>query len=411
MNGATASVIIPSRGRPDSLVLCLKAVSQLFHTPFEVVVVADQAGRAAIEHAGLAEQIKLVDFDEPNVAKARNMGLAQSSGDIIAFLDDDSVPEPAWLAHLVRALTTTEAVAATGYVRGRNGISFQLKAQTVSDWGRAESLEISGDAPVVLAGAPGRAISTIGTNCAFRRSAFLKHGMFDPLYRYFLDESDFNMRLAHAGARTAIVPGAQVHHRVGASERRRHDRVPTTLWDIGHSTAVFSRKYAGPGGSRAVLDDAASAQRKRLQRLGVGAREIARLLETMKDGANEGLAVYMAPPPELAPETRPFKPFRTKSNLPQHRVVAGMCHSGARLRRKAKDLVRGGAVVSVFIFSPTARNHVVRFHPDGYWEQKGGLLGRSDRNESRLRPLTVAKRVEKEHGRIALSRYPWKCDV
>ncbi len=42
------SVVIVSRGRPEALRRCLLAVSQLRHDPFEVVVVADAAGRAAL---------------------------------------------------------------------------------------------------------------------------------------------------------------------------------------------------------------------------------------------------------------------------------------------------------------------------------------------------------------------------
>jgi len=68
-------------------------------------------------------------------------------------------------------------------------------------------------------------------------------GGFDPAFRYFLDETDVNMRLAKAGHATAIVPLAEVHHGFAASRFRRDDRVPRDLSQIGASWTVFQRKH------------------------------------------------------------------------------------------------------------------------------------------------------------------------
>ena len=55
----------------------------------------------------------------------------------------------------------------------------------------------------------------------------------------------------------------------------------------------------------------------------------------------------------------------------------------------------------VLLFSLTARPHHLRFHPDGYWEQSGGLFGRSDRHGPAWRWFTRKTRVRAECARLA----------
>ena len=74
---------------------------------------------------------------------------------------------------------------------------------------------------------------------AVRRDVLAALGGFDPAYHFYLDETDLNMRLAQAGHATALCPRALVHHGFAASTRRRKDRVPADLFDIGASWAVF----------------------------------------------------------------------------------------------------------------------------------------------------------------------------
>ena len=72
----SVSVVVVSRDRPDALYLCVLGLSQLQYSDFEIVVVADAKGLAAIEI--FREQVKIVQFDEANISAARNMGISQS---------------------------------------------------------------------------------------------------------------------------------------------------------------------------------------------------------------------------------------------------------------------------------------------------------------------------------------------
>ena len=239
MTTPRVSVIVVSRGRPAALDLCLTGLSQLDHPAYEAIVVACPAGCATVAARPDAAHVKLVPFDEPNISAARNLGIARAGGDILAFLDDDAVPEPSWLRHLAAPFADPEVAAAGGFVRGRNGIAFQNRANIVTTGGATEPLELDGDAPQVLRRETGRAIKTEGTNMALRRDLMAAMGGFDPAFRFFLDDTDVNMRLAMAGHATALVPLAQVHHGYAASDRRAADRRPTDLTELGASLAVF----------------------------------------------------------------------------------------------------------------------------------------------------------------------------
>ena len=136
------SVVIVSRRRPALLRRCLLGLTQQDLPGFEVVVVADPAGIAAVQ--GFA--VKTVGFDEPNISAARNLGIAQAGGEVVAFIDDDAVPEPTWLSRLTVPFSDPAVIAATGFVRGRNGVSFQWKAP----WARRHSRSTNGWMPTAM---------------------------------------------------------------------------------------------------------------------------------------------------------------------------------------------------------------------------------------------------------------------
>lgn len=397
------SVIVVSRGRPGLLTRCLTGIGQLCHTDFEIVVVADAGGVAAVRETGRETRVKLLRFDAPNISAARNAGLAQAAGEVVAFIDDDAVPEPTWLDRLVQPFDDATVAATGGYVIGRNGISFQWKARAVNRLGETVALEAPGDAPFEPAPPPGFVPKTEGTNCAFRRDVLARLGGFDPAFRYYLDETDVNLRLAAAGARIVIVPGALVHHGYARSAYRAADRSPRDLTEIGASTAVFLRKHAPKEEHRRVLDELVSAQRRRLTGYmvagGLEPRDVGRLLVGLADGVQAGFDREIAPLAAIPPAVTPFLRFPTEvSGEPMH--FAGWTWQRRRLHTKATEAVARGRNVTVFRFSPTTLRHRVRFHPDGWWEQAGGLFGPSLRDQPAFRFATFRARVAAEWARV-----------
>jgi O-antigen biosynthesis protein len=405
MEPPPVSVVVASLGRPRELDRCLAGLRQLTYRPHEVVVVACAEGRAAIgRHLG-APWLRVIPNRGTGVAAARNDGVAAAAGDIVAFLDDDAVPEPLWLDHLVAAMEAMGAPAATGYVRGRNGISFQWRGRAIRRDGFIETLPDAGEAAYVPP--PEAGIPMIeGTNMAFRRDLLGKMGGFDPAYRFYLDDADMAVRLADACCRAAIVPLAQVHHGFAASSRRRQDRMPTDLFDVGRSLVLYLRAHLGEAGAAPALALHREGERRRLLRYMVTGHaapgDVAALLARFDEGARDALRTEPATSREIPPPLAGAC-FRTAPPGPA-RVIAGRPWARDILRRRAAEAAAAGEIVSLFRFGPTALHHRVRFDPAGFWEQTGGLFGRAERTEPLFRLQSFPLRLAREVGRVAKVR-------
>lgn len=398
MTSAPVSVVVVSRHRPEALIRCLTGLSQLRYAPFEIIVVADPAGLDVVRGSPLASSLKTIAFDEPNIAKARNVGIAASAGDVVAFIDDDAVPEPGWLRHLTVPFNDPDVVATGGFVRGRNGISWQWRSYSVDLAGQIRPLDLTGNEPVVLKPSPGRAIKTEGTNMAVRRSVLLKLGGFDTNFHYFLDETDLNLRLARTGAATAMTPRAVVHHAFAENATRRNDRVPRDLGEIGASWAVFLAKHCPDTHVNERWAQICMIERQRLLRHMVDGRleprDVRRIFKSLTNGYAEGLK-RQSPPVEMSTEKPEFQPFPSDAsreivNMP------GRIWSKHRLRTSAEDAARSGKIPCVYTFSPTTLRHKRLYHHQGYWEQQGGLFGKSLRSDRPFKWWRFRKRVARE---------------
>ena len=412
MSAPSVSVIVVSRGRAADLSLCLTGISQLDYPNFEVVLVADKDGIDAANGLSFFDDLNVVLFEEANISAARNLGIKAAAGEIVAFIDDDAVPEPSWLTHLVSGFYKPDVAATGGFVIGRNGISFQWKARAVDCLGIATPLVVDETDVNVPVTPKDHAVKTEGTNMAFRRDVIAKMGGFDPAFRFFLDETDVNFRLMKAGYRTAIAPLAQVHHGYKASATRRGDRVPTDLFEIGASLAVFLRKHAPCESHDDALESMRSEQRHRAIRHMINGaiepREVKRLMHSFDGGVRDGKSREIGAS-ELIPRARSdFKAF-PPGFFGQHQVFSGRFHRRKSLMLLGESAVKSGHRASVFVFSFTARPHKVRFTQTGVWLQSGGLFGRSTRSGPRIRVQSPRKRLSLELKRLAkLRNFPSK---
>ncbi|WP_147109699.1 glycosyltransferase family 2 protein [Tateyamaria sp. syn59] len=406
MTHPKVSVVVVSRDRPDALIWCLTGLSQLQYSDFEVIVIADPPGCAAVQASPFADLVKLIGFDRANISEARNLGVCHAAGEIVAFIDDDAVPEPSWLHQLVAPASRADVAAMGGFVRGRNGISWQWQARTVDETGATEALEVSPHRATVLTPKGRRAIKTEGTNMAVRRDVLVALEGFDPGFAFYLDETDLNLRLKRAGYATALVPLAEVHHGFAASPRRRSDRAPRDLFDIGSSWAVFQRKYMEEAPRRDHWRHIRDHERKRvLEHMTAGRllpRDVRYLMTRLDQGYSQGLMRQRGGAQISNSPMSAFKAFPVEKR--ESVVLAGRTWQRRRLRAEAAERARGGAIVTLFLFSPTVRYHTVRFDPAGYWEQRGGLFGRSVREASLFRMFTFSERVAAETRRIGKQR-------
>ncbi len=112
-------MVVPTYHRDELLCRCLSAlVKQRTSTDEFEIVVADDAcspqtcrGVKAFGRDCPANLRYVPVGPAHGPAAARNCGWRAACGEIIAFTDDDCVPEPGWLEHGVAALSDADAVA------------------------------------------------------------------------------------------------------------------------------------------------------------------------------------------------------------------------------------------------------------------------------------------------------------
>ncbi|HYM72688.1 MAG TPA: glycosyltransferase family 2 protein [Stellaceae bacterium] len=117
------SVVIPSYRRPDDLERAIRSVlaQRDVATPYEILVVdndAEGSARPVAERmaAASAVPIRYVCEKRPGISHARNTGVAHAAGRYLAFLDDDEVVDPRWLAHFLDTFRRFGADAVVGPV-------------------------------------------------------------------------------------------------------------------------------------------------------------------------------------------------------------------------------------------------------------------------------------------------------
>ena len=188
------SVVIPTCGRPHLLNRCLDALERQWLDPsaYEIVVVDDGRSDATREQVEQRAQralggpmLRYLRPDGRGPAAARNRGWRAARGDIIAFTDDDTVPDPDWLRQGLMAMTPGR-VALRGCVK-------VPEPAVVTDHARmTQGLE---QAEFVTA------------NCFVRRTALRQVGGFDERFRRaWREDSDLHFALL---SRFGDVPRAE----------------------------------------------------------------------------------------------------------------------------------------------------------------------------------------------------------
>jgi len=103
-----ASIVIPTRNRPQALARCLRALSeQRTNRSFEVIVVDDGSSPPTMAaELELVPHARLIGSGGVGPAAARNLGVHAAQGSFILFTDDDTGPSPHWVESACAFLET-----------------------------------------------------------------------------------------------------------------------------------------------------------------------------------------------------------------------------------------------------------------------------------------------------------------
>ncbi len=243
------SVIVCTYNGARTLRRCLNALAALDYPSYEVIVVNDGS---TDDTQAIAQDypVRLINQSNKGLSAARNVGLAASDGDIVAYIDDDAFPHCYWLRYLAAGFGRSAHVGIGG-----------------------PNLPPAGDGLVAecVAMAPGNPLHVLlsdeiaehipGCNMAYRKESLVAIGGFDTRFRAAGDDVDLCWRLQDRGWTIGFCPAAVVwHHRrnsiraywkqqygYGRAEAQLEDKWPQRYNALGHIGWVGRIYSCGPG--------------------------------------------------------------------------------------------------------------------------------------------------------------------
>ena len=285
------SIVVPTRNRAASLKGTLDSLAGVAGLAecCEVVIVDNGShdGTAAVAQA-FAEShgdlsVRVCSEPEPGLVAGRHRGVKESSGELIAFVDDDVRFDPSWAMALVEAF----ADPAIGMACGPSLPRFEAPPP---DWlevmwrSAGDGLAYLGELSLLDLGDKRRPVDPLfvwGLNMAVRRTLLFELGGFHPdgvpwgLRRYRGDgETGLSLAARNSKVKAIYLPAARVHHVVpGDRLTLEYMQRRSYLQGISESYASLRTGNLGPAAaepSRTRPERAIAATRGAVGRLRQG---------------------------------------------------------------------------------------------------------------------------------------------
>ena len=244
---SNVTVAIATLSRPDGLERCIRAILAGRTLPFELVVVdqsQDNETARLIDRLPWDAAVPLQYQRQPRLglAASRNAATALASQPIVAFTDDDCVPDAHWLARIVagfRSAAHPDAVTGRVLPLGPERPGFYAVSTRTSD---------------VRATYRGRSLPWAvgsGGNAAIKRAWLDRIGGFDERLGagspgLSAEDMDVFYRLLRAGAIALYEPAALVFHERQSGARRLASR-PAYGFGMGAFCALRVRRHDAYG--------------------------------------------------------------------------------------------------------------------------------------------------------------------
>jgi glycosyltransferase involved in cell wall biosynthesis/GT2 family glycosyltransferase len=380
------SVVINTYNRGRSLRQTLEALRYQTHPDFEVIVVngpsTDETEHVLADFAG---RVRVYDCPDVHLSKSRNIGIDHAAGEIVAFIDDDAIPEPDWLRDLVAAYDSPTVGGAGGLVYDHTGTKFQYRYSVCS---RVAVPNFDVMPPLDEFNRPGADpfVYLQGTNCSFRRELLVEIGGFNEEVEYYLDETEVCLRIIDSGHQLRPLDRAVVHHKYLASHLRNHNRIILDPYSAIKNHCCFARRYGCQTRSlsevlREVsgsIDVAKAGAADNLRNDRMTPEQVDHFLRRMEQGIEVGLrmgADLPRPFRRLLPvRSEAFQPYPTIRPDGKRLAVCYVSrewptHQRGGIGRFTADLARGvaanGHEVHVITHSPSG-THTIDLE-DGVW--------------------------------------------
>lgn len=186
------SVIIPAHNRNDSLKNTLNSllVQDYSKNNYEIIVVGYTKNKTKkVIDSFNNPLIKYFEIDSIYPDKKRNYGIKQAKGEIIAFTDDDCLPQKDWLSKINSAFESDkDLVGVEGKTTQDNRWIFYHASENLTGG------------------------KYLACNYAFKKEALLKVGGFDENYGFFREDTDLAFKLLSTGKKIKFDENVLVYH-------------------------------------------------------------------------------------------------------------------------------------------------------------------------------------------------------
>ena len=200
------TVVVCAYNAADTIDDCLTALDGLTYPNVEILVVNDGSTDATADIASRYPRVRVINISSSGLCVARNTGLAEATGDIVAYTDADCRVDPDWLTYLVQPFLHSDLVG----VGGPNVVP-------PDDPWMAQSVARAPGGPTQVMLDDRIAEHIPGCNMAFSREALLSIDGFNPVYLRAGDDVDICWRLQAQHHEIGFAPAALVWHHHRAS--------------------------------------------------------------------------------------------------------------------------------------------------------------------------------------------------
>jgi glycosyltransferase involved in cell wall biosynthesis len=219
LGGVSVVISTYSKDRLSDVIECVESIERQKLAPKEIILVLDpDQDLLNFYKSRVQANVRIVLSHRYGLSEARNAGTLNSTGEIIAFVDDDAIADPDWLKRLAANYEESSVAGVGGYIK-------PLFAGKRPSWFPDELDWIIGCSYRGLPEHKALVRNPIGCNMSFRRTTFAKAGLFrSDIGRFGKkllagEEADFSSRVLRLipGAKIVYDPSAIVYHRVPKS--------------------------------------------------------------------------------------------------------------------------------------------------------------------------------------------------
>lgn len=302
------SIVIPTRNRRKHLEECLRFLFRTVPSPDEVLII-DTCSTNGTKDVAELYQVKFLNVEQLNRQRHRNLGLLVSRGDVVVFLDDDTIVDKAALKYIMLHYYSSSVGGVGGRVLPYGAQKNHWVPACDNMVGRVRkdgvvigNFDIPLNAPIEVDCLPGCFMS-------FRREILLKAGGFDENYEHGFrgDDTDACLAVKKLGYKLVYEPRSIVWHKALGK-----DYVKTKKWAYGYvrGCVYFYLKNIFPTAKRYLpwfFFGLFFPPRDYVKKSGVRVRLTFTLLVTVLHGIVDGVLLYLRTRTHRVNSGRPLK--------------------------------------------------------------------------------------------------------